>query len=119
LVFTTLSFAQNAEMTEASTPSVYNCSYTLGKEFKLDVHFSPNRSFLVFRSDSLVNPVLVNVLDQDINAVSTTLYGDLPAPWLTGTTFRLQLNSNSPFHVLSFYGPKRALANAKVACVKH
>lgn len=88
------SFAMSAD----AVGRQYNCQFVQSEKVQVQLNIGAFGNFALFKSVSMKQPERTEILSQHDTPYETTLDGYMPQPWPQGSTFRINLQKDSPFH---------------------
>lgn len=91
-----------------------NCSYNLNGPTSLAINTAART--ITYSSRQAGRAIFIPISDISEMGPDRLLSGDLPAPWMKGSSYRIRLQQNSPFSVMTFVGPTGNLANVRMVC---
>lgn len=93
-----------------------NCQYTQTERVMVQLNLGAFGDYAVFRSASMTAPERTTILNQFETPMDLELDGYMPTPWPQGTSFRITLSKNSPFHDIVIDNPKGSFERLTMTC---
>lgn len=116
LTLLVLSFSFSINALAASPFKRINCQYTQNEKVLVQFQSGAAGQLALFKSASMTAPQQTNILSSYETPYELVLDGYMPANWPQGTTFRANLQKNSPFHDIVIDNPNGSFQRLTMTC---
>lgn len=97
---------------------IINCRFQQEESANITIHLNGSGgAFVVYRSEKLAQSIPLNVSDIFSQNQRLVVLGDLPAPWINGTSYRIEIE-NSPTGSFSYVNSEE-ITRINMVCIKH
>lgn len=93
------------------------CEYSLSGYVQILIPFPEITSRLTYTAHNHPKALFLPVTDVNEPLPGEfSIHGDLPAPWVAGSTYQIDYRVSSPFATITYFGPKGHQSTIRMVC---